>query len=58
MPADKCCEKPSNCAHFRRGPKLFKKGTERGPDFEQKGDPKLELFKKSKRAYMTKYSRN
>ena len=35
-------------------PKIFKKGTKRGPDFEEKGDqkdnPKFKLFKKSKRA--------
>ena len=29
-----------HCAQFRRGPKIFKKGTKRGPDFEQKGDLK------------------
>ena len=30
----------SHCAQFKRGPKLFRKGTKRGPDFEQKGDLK------------------
>ena len=29
-------------------PKIFKKGTKRGPDFEQKGDPGLKLFNKLK----------
>ena len=29
-----------HCAQFRRGPKIFIKGTKRGPDFEQKGDQK------------------
>ena len=27
-----------HCAQFKRGPKIFRKGTKRGPDFEQKGD--------------------
>ena len=30
----------AHCAHLKRGPKIFKKGTKRGPDFEQKGDLK------------------
>ena len=30
----------SHCAQFKRGPKIFRKGTKRGPDFEQKGDLK------------------
>ena len=30
----------SHCAQFKRGPKIFRKGTKRGPDFEQKGDQK------------------
>ena len=35
-------EKPKiHCAQFKRGPKSFRKGTKRGPDFEQKGDPIL-----------------
>ena len=29
-----------HCAHFRRGPNIFKKGTKGGPDFERKGDLK------------------
>ena len=29
-----------HCAHFRRGPNIFKKGAKGGPDFEQKGDLK------------------
>ena len=29
-----------HCAQFKRGPKIFRKGTKRGPDFEQKGDLK------------------
>ena len=29
-----------HCAQFKRGPKIFEKGTKRGPDFEQKGDLK------------------
>ena len=29
-----------HCAQFKRGPKIFKKGTKGGPDFEQKGDLK------------------
>ena len=29
-----------HCAQLKRGPKIFKKGTEGGPDFEQKGDLK------------------
>ena len=29
----------SHCAQFKRGPKIFRKGTKRGPDFEQIGDP-------------------
>ena len=52
-----------HCAQFKRGPKIFRKGTKRGPDFEQKGDlkgtkkgdPKLGLFKKSKRDYILKF---
>ena len=46
-----------HCAQFKRGPKIFRKGTKRGPDYEQKGDlkgtkngdPKLDLFKKPKK---------
>ena len=56
-----------HCAHLKRGPKIFKKGTKRGPDFEQKGDlkgtkrgpkrgPKNRGFKISKKAYMLKFS--
>ena len=37
-----------HCTHFRREPKILKKGTKRGPDFEQKGDPGLKLFNKLK----------
>ena len=33
-------ERILHCAQFKRGPKIFKKGTKRGPDFEQKGDLK------------------
>ena len=29
-----------HCAQFKRGPKIFRKGTKRGHDFEQKGDLK------------------
>ena len=29
-----------HCAQFKRGPKIFKKGTKRGPHFKQKGDLK------------------
>ena len=29
-----------HCAQFKRGPKIFRKGTKKGPDFEQKGDLK------------------
>ena len=29
-----------HCAQFKRGPKIFRKGTKRGPDFEQNGDLK------------------
>ena len=57
----------SHCAQFKRGPKIFRKGTKRGPDFEQKGDlkgtkrgpkrgPKNRGFKISKKAYMLKFS--
>ena len=45
--------------YSERGPKgdliLSKKGTERGPKGDQKGDPKLGLFKKSKRDYILKF---
>ena len=34
------CERPMHCAQSKRGPKIFRKGTKRGPDFEQKGDLK------------------
>jgi len=55
-----------HCAQFKRGPKIFREGTKRGPDFEPKGDlkgtkkgpkrgPKLGLFKKSKRDYILKF---
>ena len=30
----------THCAQFKRGPKIFRKGTQRGPDFEPKGDLK------------------
>ena len=62
------CFVHTHCAQFKRGPKIFRKGTKRGPDFEQKGDllkgdqkgtkkgdPKLGLFKKSKRDYILKF---
>ena len=29
-----------HCAHFKKGPKIFKKRTKRGSIFEQKGDLK------------------
>ena len=51
-----------HCAQFKRGPKIFRKGTKRGPDFEQKGDlkgtkrgPKIEVSKEMKRAYMNNF---
>ena len=46
--------------YSERGPKgdLILKGTQRGPKGDQKGDPKLELFKKLKRDNMLKFSRN
>ena len=47
------CQK--HCAQFKRGPKIFIKGTKRGPDFERKGDltgtkkgPKTRVVKKIK----------
>ena len=30
----------NHCAQYKRGPKIFRKRTKRGPDFEQKGDLK------------------